>query len=71
MFYEFYGTRVVERLCVLLGMFVVYFENVCFAHRALTRPLGTTTTTTTTTTNNNNHNNNNNTNTTTTTNVGL
>ena len=35
-------------LCDLLRIYVdVYFENVCFAHRALTRPLGTTTTTTT------------------------
>ena len=30
--------------CVcLLGMFDVYFQDVRFAHRALTRPLGTTT----------------------------
>ena len=34
-------------------------EDVCFAHRALTRPLGTTTTTTTTTNNNNTTNNTN------------
>ena len=47
----------------------MFFENVCFAHRSITRPLGTTTTTTTTTTtsttttitsNNDNDNNDNN-----------
>ena len=35
------------KLCGLLSPFDVYFENVCFAHRALIRPLGTTITITT------------------------
>ena len=58
--YEFYGTWVVERLCVLLGICDVCFEHVRFTHRALTRPLGTTTTTTTNNNNDNNDNANNN-----------
>ena len=60
MFMSFMAHGLLKDCVCLLGMFDVDFENVCFAHRALTRPLGTTTTT-----NNNNNNTDNNSNNTT------